>query len=180
MRIIGFLLLALAFPSLAQAGEPDLYKCPGPDGIEILDVPCDHADRPPEYHCQDNEGDWWQKQPCPEGYEYVEPETTAALELAPGVSAREAYHAAQEEAFMQCSEGIEARAGNRFDWTDGILGGQRFPEVDWKDADRGVLRLGGDKLNIRHLGRGWVPCRYVCEYDLDTRRVVALSLEPAT
>jgi hypothetical protein len=70
---------------------------------------------------------------------------------------------------FECREQIERSAKYDFKWTDGWLD-TKFTHFRWRDWNKQIITLSGDKLQLQNGFGGWVRHTYDC--DVDVSRVV--------
>lgn len=134
------------------------------------------------FHCQDKHGnEWRQNHPCPAGYEHPDQIEDIARELVTKrdnrPSAKDAAERVWADLHLHCTREIERQASVRHRWRDGILRGERFHVHGWVEGSASSIRIYGDLVEFQNRMGVWIPIRYVCDFDVDSRRVERVEVD---
>ncbi|ADZ72389.1 hypothetical protein [Polymorphum gilvum] len=74
-------------------------------------------------------------------------------------------------ASVYCPDSIERLAKYDAEWVDGIFE-PKFSHYRWRDKDRGVVTMIGDKVRFQNGFGAWMRMTYECDVDPSTDRVL--------
>ena len=97
-----------------------------------------------------------------------------------GVAQQSVYAPLESDARVTCAREIERLAKWSFEWTDSILGSQRFPSIKHVTGSSGAIpaiALAGDQIKMQNGFGAWARMKYFCIYDPATAAASA-SVEP--
>jgi len=80
------------------------------------------------------------------------------------------------DASYPCQKSIEKRAKHSLKWTDGTFE-TKFSRMSWKDKDKGIINIIGDKVEFQNGFGAWTNMIYACTYDPNTQQVVDVLID---
>ena len=131
-----------------------------------------------EFRCMDEEGEYWSTSPCRAGEEHPEDAAPASGQVAdPCLSDWECLRRTYEaDADLACRLAVEQSAAVDYRWLTGMFT-TRFSIVR-AGANRGVIQLAGDRIELQNRMGNWIRHRYLCNFDAGEKRLVTFEIEP--
>jgi hypothetical protein len=80
-------------------------------------------------------------------------------------------------ASLMCREPVERLPRFSFRWVDKWYE-PKFSHYRWASLDKGTVTYIGDRMEIQNVFGAWVPHIYECDYDPETKQVLAVRAQP--
>ena len=77
-----------------------------------------------------------------------------------------------------CRPSIERIAGREVRWGE-LASAFLFNDYRWKEQGRGIITYAGDRISVRNNESGWQPHIYECDFDTNSRTLIAARINPS-